>query len=110
MIALEGARTCLTSKYVCLLQWKPTQVHDHPHSQGYEFVSGLHYTVPWSTPLLELTCCSKDTPSFDLMGEPDGTFDRIVIGERDPFKVKLGEKHLPDLYAQFPPETQALIS
>ena len=39
---------------------------------------------------------------FEKMGEPDGTFDRIAIGDEPPFAIKHGEAHLPELYARFP--------
>jgi phytoene dehydrogenase-like protein len=36
------------------------------------------------------------------MGEPDGTFDRIALGDDPPFAIKHDEAHLPDLYERFP--------
>ncbi len=44
------------------------------------------------------------------MGEADGTFDKIVLGESEPFLVKHHEAHLPELRRMFPnPEDQAAI-
>uniref|UniRef100_A0A0G4HEK9 Amine oxidase domain-containing protein n=1 Tax=Chromera velia CCMP2878 TaxID=1169474 RepID=A0A0G4HEK9_9ALVE len=70
--------------------------------KGYRFDSGLHYTVPWSGPLFQLTCLKKasEVVPFELMGEEDGTFDRIILGEEE-FKIKQGEKHLPEMYKRF---------
>jgi phytoene dehydrogenase-like protein len=39
---------------------------------------------------------------FERMGEPDGTFDRIALGDAPPFAIKHDEGHLPDLFARFP--------
>merc|ERR1711871_1781627 len=39
--------------------------------KGYHFDSGLHYTVPWSGPLFQLTTLKKpeEVPQFTMMGE-----------------------------------------
>jgi all-trans-retinol 13,14-reductase len=98
---------------------------------GYTFDSGLHYTVPWSVPLFALTCYKKpcDVVPFDMMGEDDGTIDKIylvppsqyvnqndsldsttntVVTNVPPFKMKLNEVHLDDLYTMFPNERKAI--
>jgi len=81
--------------------------HTYELGPGYQFDAGLHYTVPWSGPLIGLACDNKTEPViFDLMGSEDGTFDNIVIGDNydKPFWIGLkhGEKHMPDLYKAFP--------
>ena len=76
---------------------------------GFRFDSGLHYTVPWSGPLFQLTTCKKDVPEFGLMGEtPGGAFDRVVIGEREPFDLKHKEAHMDHLRKLFPKEQAAI--
>mmetsp|Transcript_42543 Transcript_42543/g.133317 ORF Transcript_42543/g.133317 Transcript_42543/m.133317 type:complete len:615 (-) Transcript_42543:439-2283(-) len=73
--------------------------------KGFKFDSGLHYTVPWSVPIMKLCCLSEDVPPFDLLGEEDDAFDKILVGEgSSPFRVRQGEKHLGELYAKFPDE------
>lgn len=70
---------------------------------GLHFDSGLHYAVPYSGHLLWLATGGDEMPvRFERMGEPDGTFDRIALGDEPPFAIKHGEAHLPDLYARFP--------
>ncbi len=70
---------------------------------GLRFDSGLHYSVPYSGLLMWLAVGGREMPlRFELMGEPDGTFDRIALGDDPPFAIKHGEGHLPDLYARFP--------
>jgi phytoene dehydrogenase-like protein len=70
---------------------------------GLHFDSGLHYVVPYSGLLLWLATGGDEMPvSFERMGEPDGTFDRIALGSEPPFGIKHGEAHIPDLYARFP--------
>ncbi len=70
---------------------------------GHKFDSGLHYLVPYSGHLLWLAAGGKEMPvRFERMGEPDGTFDRIVLGDDPPFAIKHDEAHLPDLFALFP--------
>lgn len=70
---------------------------------GLHFDSGLHYAVPYSGHLLWLATGSDEMPvRFEPMGEPDGTFDRIALGDEPPFAIKHGEAHLPDIYARFP--------
>jgi hypothetical protein len=68
----------------------------------------LHYTVPWSTPLFELTCNTKKVPQFTFMGDETGCFDKIVLGNDVPFEIKHGEAHWKSLEALFPDEQQAL--
>mmetsp|Transcript_11996 Transcript_11996/g.33803 ORF Transcript_11996/g.33803 Transcript_11996/m.33803 type:complete len:615 (+) Transcript_11996:109-1953(+) len=71
--------------------------------EGYQFDSGLHYTVPWSQQILHMVCGHRTAPViFDKLGEEDGTFDKIVIGEQPEFRVKHKERHIRDLYAMFP--------
>ena len=70
---------------------------------GHHFDSGLHYAVPYSGHLLWLATGGDEMPlRFERMGEPDGTFDRIALGDEPPFAIKHGEAHIPDLYARFP--------
>ncbi len=70
---------------------------------GLKFDSGLHYLVPYSGHLMWAAVGGDTMPlRFERMGEPDGTFDRIAIGDSEPFAIKHDEAHLPDLYARFP--------
>lgn len=70
---------------------------------GLMFDSGLHYLVPWSGWLMWAATGGDRMPlRFELMGEEDGTFDRIALGRDEPFAIKQKEAHLPDLYAKFP--------
>lgn len=70
---------------------------------GLKFDSGLHYLVPYSGLLIWLAAGGDEAPlRFERMGEPDGTFDRIALGDDPPFAIKHDEAHLPDLYARFP--------
>lgn len=70
---------------------------------GLRFDSGLHYLVPYSGLLMWLATGGREMPlRFERMGEPDGTFDRIALGDDPPFAIKHDERHLPDLYARFP--------
>lgn len=85
---------------------------------GYRFDSGLHYTVPWSVPVFQLTCLKseKEVTPFELMGDKDGVVDKIYLrktNESDqvkavPFNMKHKEAHLAQLYAEFPEEKKAL--
>jgi all-trans-retinol 13,14-reductase len=85
---------------------------------GYRFDSGLHYTVPWSVPVFQLTCLKREhevTP-FDLMGDENNVVDKIYLRQPDgpadqtavPFNMKHKEAHLAQLYADFPQEKKAL--
>jgi hypothetical protein len=88
--------------------------------KGYRFDSGLHYTVPWSVPIFALTCLKKpkDVTPFVLMGEEDGTVDKIYLVDPqsskskvntvEPFKMKYRETHLAQLYQEFPEEKKAI--
>jgi len=70
---------------------------------GLKFDSGLHYLVPYSGLLMWLAAGGDEMPlRFERMGEADGTFDRIALGDDPPFAIKHGEAHLPDLYERFP--------
>ncbi len=70
---------------------------------GLRFDSGLHYLVPYSGLLMWLATGGDEMPlRFERMGEPDGTFDRIALGDDPPFAIKHHEAHLPDLYERFP--------
>jgi phytoene dehydrogenase-like protein len=70
---------------------------------GLHFDSGLHYLVAYSGLLMWLATGGDEMPlRFERMGEPDGTFDRIAVGNEPPFAIKHDEAHLPDLYARFP--------
>ena len=83
--------------------------------KGYRFDSGLHYTVPWSVPVFALTCGKKpkDVCQFEIMGEDDGTVDKIYLvkpNEKlvEPFNMKYKEKHIDELYKMFPTEKRAI--
>jgi phytoene dehydrogenase-like protein len=77
--------------------------HSFELKGGLKFDSGLHYLVPYSGHLLWLAAGGDEMPlRFEKMGEPDGTFDRIALGDDPPFSIKHGERHLPDLYERFP--------
>ena len=87
--------------------------------KGYPFDSGLHYTVPWSEPLLALTTGKKtrDCTQFKLMGEENGTVDKIYLVRPDgsavdkrlyPFCMKHGETHWSQLLEIFPQENECL--
>ncbi|MBW2244508.1 MAG: NAD(P)/FAD-dependent oxidoreductase [Deltaproteobacteria bacterium] len=70
---------------------------------GLKFDSGLHYLVPYSGHLIWLATGGSEMPlRFERMGEPDGTFDRIALGDDPPFAIKHDEGHLPDLFERFP--------
>jgi all-trans-retinol 13,14-reductase len=70
---------------------------------GFKFDSGLHYLVPYSGHLMWLATGGSEMPlRFERMGEPDGTFDRIALGDAPPFAIKHDEAHLPELIALFP--------
>lgn len=76
---------------------------------GLMFDSGLHYLVAYSGHLLWMATGGSEMPvRFEKMGEPDGTFDRIALGDAPPFAIKNGEEHLPDLYALFPDHHEAI--
>jgi all-trans-retinol 13,14-reductase len=96
--------------------------------KGFSFDSGLHYTVPWSVPLLALTCLKKpkDCVPFDMMLEEDGTIDKIFLVENSspkkansstsssskdlfhPFRIQYHEPHLQRIYEAFPQERAAI--
>jgi all-trans-retinol 13,14-reductase len=94
--------------------------------KGFSFDSGLHYTVPWSVPLLALTCLKKpkDCLPFDMMLEEDGTIDKIFLVENSspkntnssssskdlfqPFRIQYHEPHLQRIYEAFPQERAAI--
>ena len=42
------------------------------------------------------------------MGISDGTFDWVKLGQEKPFGIKLGEKHLKELFEMFPENKQEL--
>ena len=84
--------------------------------KGYRFDSGLHYTVPWSVPVFALTCGKKpkNVCQFEIMGEDDGTVDKIYLvkpNEKkvEPFNMKYKEKHIDELYKKFPKGTYRLL-
>ena len=101
------------------LGYKTLVLEQHPdvcgggtHSfdlKGYRFDSGLHYTVPWSVPVFALTCGKKpkDVCQFEIMGEDDGTVDKVYLVKPNEknvvrFNMKYKEKHIVDLYKMFP--------
>jgi phytoene dehydrogenase-like protein len=70
---------------------------------GLKFDSGLHYVVPYSGHLMWIATGGSEMPlRFESIGEPDGTFDRIALGDAPPFAIKHHEAHLPELIALFP--------
>ena len=72
-------------------------------SGTYRFDAGLHYTIPLSGPLLHLAAGSDaPTVTFAKMGESDGTFDKIVLGNDKPFSIKHHEAHMAELRRLFP--------
>ena len=73
----------------------------------YEFDSGLHYTVPQSAELLQLACGTRHKPvEVSKMGEPDGCFDKVVLGDptEEGLRVKHAQGHLPEIRKMFPDE------
>jgi len=88
--------------------------------KGYQFDSGLHYTVPWSVPIFALTCLKKpeDVCAFDLMGDEHGTVDKINLvqvgmqaarsNSHFCFEMKHKEAHLQRLREEFPAENEAI--
>src|SRR5690348_3250844 len=69
---------------------------------GFRFDAGLHYTIPWSGPLLRLAAGpAAPRVEFKKMGIEDGTFDRIVLGDAPPFMIKHHEAHLAELRRMF---------
>eukprot|EP01104_Vermistella_antarctica_P001344 TRINITY_DN11397_c0_g1_i1.p1 TRINITY_DN11397_c0_g1~~TRINITY_DN11397_c0_g1_i1.p1 ORF type:complete len:601 (-),score=148.88 TRINITY_DN11397_c0_g1_i1:101-1903(-) len=86
-----------TGKTVLVLDKHPTVAGGctHTFEEGRdEFDAGLHYTVRWSGPLLELVGGKEVAIPFDRLGDENGAFDRIVIGDDAPFDLKHGETHL----------------
>jgi hypothetical protein len=78
-----------------------------PQDTDHTFDSGLHYTVPQSGELLQLACGTRRKPvEFALLGDPDGCFDQVVLGDvRQPgFRVKHKQAHLGALREMFPEE------
>jgi len=77
--------------------------HTYEFKKGWLFDSGLHYAVPYCSDLLKLCCDGIATPPpFTKMGEADGTFDKVALGDQPIFDYKHKEAHLPELYARFP--------
>ena len=73
----------------------------------YEFDSGLHYTVPQSAELLQLACGTRHKPvEVSKMGEPDGCFDKVVLGDpaEEGLRVKHAQGHLSEIRKMFPDE------
>jgi all-trans-retinol 13,14-reductase len=71
----------------------------------YQFDSGLHYTVPQSAELIQLTCGTRDKPiEFRKLGESDGCFDKVVLGgaDKEGFRIKHAQAHLEALRKMFP--------
>ena len=100
-------------KKVVVLEQHPDVCGGSTHSfnlKGFKFDSGLHYTVPWNGPLLQLTTLKRATevPEFKLMGDTDGIFDRVHLGDFPVLDIKYKEAHLKELYAMFPEEKEAI--
>lgn len=108
---------------VLVLEQHPDTAGGGTHSfdlKGYRFDSGLHYTVPWSQQIMALACLKKpkDVTPFRIMGEEDGCVDKIYLvppssaksssDSVTPFRMRYQEKHLDELYRQFPDERAAL--
>ena len=85
----------------------------------YSFDSGLHYTVPWSVPLLALTTGKPvdQCTQFDFMGDDTSTVDKIYCCDAStgvpldglgPWNMIRKEKHRQSLYDLFPAEKKAL--
>mmetsp|Transcript_13775 Transcript_13775/g.19132 ORF Transcript_13775/g.19132 Transcript_13775/m.19132 type:complete len:603 (-) Transcript_13775:561-2369(-) len=108
-----GATLSRMGKKVLVLE-QHTVAGGSTHSfdlKGYRFDSGLHYSVPWSGPLFQLSCLRKPehVPQFTKMGREDDSFDQIYLGSnQNPFLIKHNEKHLSDLYRMFPEEKAAI--
>jgi len=76
--------------------------------------------VPWSVPIFALTCLKHidEVIPFDLMGDEHGTVDKIYLQSTDqplshatstrPFNMQYQEKHLQQLYQDFPLEHRAI--
>ena len=103
-----------SGKKVVVLEQHPDVCGGSTHQfnlQGYNFDSGLHYTVPWNGPLLQLTALKKqaEVPAFEMLGEPGKTtFDYVYMGDKPVFEVKHKEEHLAEIFAMFPKETDAI--
>ena len=100
-------------KKVVVLEQHPDVCGGSTHSfnlKGFKFDSGLHYTVPWNGPLLQLTGLKsvEQVPSFDMMGDSEGTFDRVYIGDEPVFNMKHKEAHFERIYELFPKEKAAI--
>ena len=78
--------------------------HTYELGPGYTFDAGLHYTVPWSGPMITFACGHESRGQFDNMGQDteDGGFDRVVLGADPEFRLQHGEKHVARLYEMFP--------
>ena len=46
----------------------------------------------WSSAYPLATGGSEPPVKFDAMGDEDGVYDRIQIGDHEPFNIKQGEK------------------
>jgi phytoene dehydrogenase-like protein len=92
-------------KSVLVLEKHPTAAGGATHTfeEGKDkFDSGLHYTVRWSPLLLQLAVGKERAVPFDRLGvdDGDGTFERVVLGDEEPFEIKHGETHLDALRAK----------
>eukprot|EP01060_Flectonema_neradi_P000726 TRINITY_DN10451_c2_g5_i1.p1 TRINITY_DN10451_c2_g5~~TRINITY_DN10451_c2_g5_i1.p1 ORF type:complete len:624 (+),score=131.35 TRINITY_DN10451_c2_g5_i1:71-1873(+) len=102
-----------SGKKVVVLEQHPDVCGGSTHSfnlKGFKFDSGLHYTVPWNGPLLQLTGLKSvdQVPPFEMMGDADGTFDEVYIGDEPVFNMKHKEAHFSEIYKMFPEEKAAI--
>ena len=108
-----AAMLARSGRKVVVLEQHPDVCGGSTHTfnlKGYKFDSGLHYTVPWNGPVLQLTALKKesDVPKFELMGDEEGVFDKLYVGGEKAFNMKYKEAHLQDLYTQFPNDREAI--
>eukprot|EP01059_Diplonema_ambulator_P014093 TRINITY_DN2491_c0_g1_i1.p1 TRINITY_DN2491_c0_g1~~TRINITY_DN2491_c0_g1_i1.p1 ORF type:complete len:616 (+),score=247.16 TRINITY_DN2491_c0_g1_i1:49-1848(+) len=108
-----AAMLARTNKRVVVLEQHPDVAGGSTHSfnlKGYKFDSGLHYTVPWNSPLLQLAALKKEdqVPPCEMMGDDDGVFDYVHVGEEKRFGLRHREAHLQEIYDMFPEEKKAI--
>eukprot|EP01061_Rhynchopus_euleeides_P025927 TRINITY_DN4221_c0_g2_i1.p1 TRINITY_DN4221_c0_g2~~TRINITY_DN4221_c0_g2_i1.p1 ORF type:complete len:602 (+),score=290.86 TRINITY_DN4221_c0_g2_i1:109-1914(+) len=100
-------------KKVVVLERHPDVCGGSTHTfnlKGFKFDSGLHYSVPWNSPLLQLAALKKESevPKMKMMGDREGVFDKLFVGEQEPLGIRFHEEHLADIYKRFPEEKAAI--